>query len=186
MNLQKWYSKMNQRERVLASIVASIVFLLINIFGWSWLMGALSRSQEDLKARQEARLEQSVFLKERDLWAKRQQWLEQHQPAYKGEGEASTLLDSQIRPIAAKYTILIENPGITSGETTPNYRSVHATFDTKSNWESLVHFLYDIQQPEAFIVFESVNLAVDSGDPTMMRGKFKVARWFAPGGGTKK
>lgn len=185
MKLQEWYAKMNQRERLLASIVAGIVFLLVNMFGWSWIMGAISQSQEDLKARQEARLEQSVFLKERDLWAKRQQWLEQHQPVYKGEGEASTLLDSQIRPIAAKYTILIENPGITSGETTPNYRSVHATFDSRCHWDSLVHFLYDMQQPEAFIVFESVNLAVDSGDPAMMRGKFKVARWFAPGGAKK-
>jgi hypothetical protein len=29
-------------------------------------------------------------------------------------------------------------------------------------------------------VFENVNLAIDSGDATMMRGKFKIARWFAP------
>ena len=185
MKLKEWYARMNQRERLLASIVAGALFLLVNIFGWSWIMGAISRSQEDLKARQQARLEETVFLQERDLWAKRQQWLEQHQPAYKGEGEASTLLDSQIRPIAAKYTILIENPGITSGETTPNYRSVHATFDSKSLWDSLVHFLYDMQQPESFIVFESVNLAVDTGDPKMMHGKFKVARWFTPGAGKR-
>jgi hypothetical protein len=43
-----------------------------------------------------------------------------------------------------------------------------------------VHFLYDVQQPEAFIVFESANIAVDNNDPTKMRGKFKIARWFAP------
>ncbi|MEY2439061.1 MAG: hypothetical protein QOI34_446, partial [Verrucomicrobiota bacterium] len=42
------------------------------------------------------------------------------------------------------------------------------------------HFLYDVQQPEAFVVFENVTLAVDSSDPTKMRGKFKIARWFAP------
>jgi len=30
------------------------------------------------------------------------------------------------------------------------------------------------------VVFESVNLAIDSSDPTMMLGKFKIARWFAP------
>jgi hypothetical protein len=32
-------------------------------------------------------------------------------------------------------------------------------------------------------VFESVNLQIDSADPTMMRGKFKIARWFAPKAG---
>jgi hypothetical protein len=185
MKLQEWYGRMNQRERLLASLVGGVLFLLVNIFGWSWIMGAISASREDLAARQHTRLEQSVYLKERDLWTKRQQWLEQHQPVYKGEGEASTLLESQIRPIAAKYAILIENPGISAGETTPNYRSVHATFETRSHWDSLVRFLFDVQQPEAFIVFESVNLAVDAGDPSMMRGKFKVARWFAPGGGAR-
>jgi hypothetical protein len=41
-------------------------------------------------------------------------------------------------------------------------------------------FLYDVQQPDAFVVFESVNLVIDSNDATMMRGKFKIARWFAP------
>src|SRR4051812_22404919 len=172
---------MNQRERVLASLVGGVLFLLINLFAWSWIMGALSSTREEMATRRQARLEQSVFLTERELWAKRQQWLEQHQPAYKGQGEASTLLESQIRPVAAKYTIQIENPQISAGESTPNYQSVHASFETKSHWDALVHFLYDVQQPEAFLVFENVNLAVDPGDPTMMRGKFKVARWFTPG-----
>jgi hypothetical protein len=38
-----------------------------------------------------------------------------------------------------------------------------------------------VQRPEEFVVFENVNLAIDGSDPTMMRGKFKIARWFAPG-----
>jgi hypothetical protein len=39
-----------------------------------------------------------------------------------------------------------------------------------------------VQQPESFVVFESVTLAIDPADPTQMRGKFKIARWFAPAG----
>jgi hypothetical protein len=44
-----------------------------------------------------------------------------------------------------------------------------------------VHFLYDVQRPEAFTVFEQANLIVDASDPTVMRGRFKIAKWFAPG-----
>ena len=117
---------------------------------------------------------------ERDLWAKREKWLQQHQPVFKGAGEASTLLDEQLRPVAAKHTVLVENPAIGTGESTPNHQSVWASIETKSHWDALVHFLYDVQQPEAFIVFESVNLIIDPTDPTMMHGKFKIARWFAP------
>ena len=82
--------------------------------------------------------------------------------------------------MASKYSVLIQNPAIGSGETTPNHQTVFASIETKSPWPPLVHFLYDVQKPDGFVVFESVNLAIDSSDPTTMLGKFKIARWFAP------
>jgi hypothetical protein len=81
--------------------------------------------------------------------------------------------------VADKHNVLIENPQIGSGDNTSTHQSVWASIETKSHWDQLVHFLYDVQQPEAFIVFENVNLVIDSTDPTMMKGKFKIARWFA-------
>ncbi len=180
MKLLDWYRRMNQRERVLAALVGGVLFLLINLFIWSWILGAIGSGKTELAKRKELRKQQELFMKERDLWTRREQWLQQHQPVFKGAGEASTLLDEQLRPVAAKHTVLVENPQIGTGESTPNHQSVWASLETKSHWDSLVHFLYDVQQPEAFIVFESVNLAIDPSDPTMMRGKFKVARWFAP------
>ena len=175
-----WYVRMNQRERILLLAIAGLVFVLLNLLIWSWLLGAIGRAHAGLVARKATRKEQTVYIKERDLWTKRDQWLQQHQPVFNGAGEASTLLEQQLKPVAAKYNILIENPQIGSGETTPSHQTVFASVETKSPWPPLVHFLYDVQQPEAFIVFENVNLAIDSNDPTMMRGKFRIARWFAP------
>ena len=175
-----WYSRMNQRERVLSLIVGGAVFALLNLFLWNWVLGAIGRGRAELTQARLMRKEQVVFMKERDLWTQREQWLQQHQPAFNGAGEASTLLEQQLKPVAAKYNILLENPQIGSGETTPSHQTVWASVDTKSDWQSLVHFLYDVQQPEAFIVFESANMAVDPQDQTKMKGKFKIARWFAP------
>jgi len=118
-------------------------------------------------------------MRERELWKKRDEWLQKTQPTMKGAEEASTLLD-QLKQIAGKYNILIENPAIGSGESTSTHQAVFASIETSSHWPELVHFLYDVQQPDDFIVFESVNLAIDNGDQTMMRGKLKVAKWFAP------
>jgi hypothetical protein len=174
-----WYERMNLRERILSWIVAGALIVLLNLVIWNWLFGALGRARAQLATRQAARVEQAVYIKERDLWTKRDQWLTQHQPALKNAAEASTLLD-QVKEVAGKYNILIENPAIGSGETTPSHQTVFASIETKSPWPPLVHFLYDVQQPESFVVFESVSLMIDSGDPTMMRGKFKIARWFAP------
>ncbi len=152
-----WYQRMNPRERVLA-----------------W----------EISARRATLAEQALYVKERDLWTKRDEWIHQHQPTLKNPAEASALLD-QLKEIAGKYNVLIENPAIGSGETTPYHQTVFASIETKSPWAPLIHFLYDVQRPDAFIVLENVNLAIDGSDPTMMRGKFKIARWFAPAQRTK-
>jgi hypothetical protein len=175
---------MNQRERVLSWLAAGTVFALLNFFVLDWVFGALASAQKQLASRRGILAEQALFVKERDLWTKRDEWIHQHQPSLKNPAEASALLD-QLKEIAGKYNILIENPAIGSGETTPYHQTVFASIETKSPWPPLVHFLYDVQRPDSFIVFENINLAIDSNDPTMMRGRFKVARWFAPAQRTK-
>jgi hypothetical protein len=174
-----WYQRMNPRERRLGLIVAGALLLLINLLIWSKLFGGLGNARAELALRKATRDEQSIYIKEKDLWARRDQWLKQHQPTLKSAVEASTLLD-QVKEIAGKHNVLIEKPAIGAGDSTSDHQSVFASFETKSPWPPLVHFLFDVQQPESFVVFESVQLQIDSADPTMMRGKFKIARWFAP------
>ena len=173
------YQRMSKREQMITLVIAAVLFLLINIFVWRWLFGAIDNSRRDLATRKNTRAEQVVYMREKVLWAKRDEWVQKTQPALKGAEEASNLLD-QLKQVAGKYEVLIENPAIGSGETTPTHQAVFASIETSSHWQELVHFLYDVQQPDAFVVFESVNLAIDNNDATTMRGKLKVAKWFAP------
>lgn len=184
MTFPEWYQRMNARERILTAIVTGAILLLVNILIWTSLLGAVGRARAQLATMKTTRATQKVYIKERALWEKRDKWLNEHQPVSKGPGEASTLLD-QVKQIAGKHNILIENPAIGANDSTSDHQGVFASIETKSPWPPLVHFLYDVQQPEAFVVFENVNLQIDSADPTMMRGKFKIARWLAPQGQTQ-
>ncbi|MGB9474726.1 MAG: hypothetical protein WCE87_06615 [Candidatus Udaeobacter sp.] len=175
---------MNRRERVLAWVAAGTVFSLLNLFILDWIFGALASAQKQISVRRATLSEQTLYVKERDLWTKRDAWIREHQPTLKNPAEASALLD-QLKEIAGKYNVLVENPAIGSGETTPYHQTVFASIETKSPWPPLVHFLYDVQRPDGFIVFENVNLGIDGSDQTVMRGKFKIARWFAPAQRTK-
>lgn len=177
----RWIAQMSQRERVLALSVAGILFLFLNIVIWSALFGMSGEARRDYAAQKAARTEQKIYLKEEKMWKRRADWLKKNQPNLTNPAEASTLL-TQVKEIAGKHNVQIENPQIGAVESTPAHQSVSATFETKSDWPGLVRFLYDAQRPEGFIVFESVNLMVDSTDPTVMRGRFKIAKWFAPGG----
>jgi hypothetical protein len=181
MNIAAWYQRLSQRERILSAIVAAVIFLLLNWFVWSKLTGSLDQARTDLAARRDTRKVQEVFIRERALWEKRAQWLKEHQPVLKGPGEASTLLD-QIKQVAGKHNVVIENPAIGTSDATPEHQAVFASYEVKSPWPPLVKFLYDVQQPESFVVFESITLNIDPADPTAMRGKMKLARWFAPAG----
>ena len=181
MTIAAWYQRLNQRERILSAIVAGVVFLLLNWIVWSKLLGSLEQARAELAARRDTRKVQEVFIRERTLWEKRAKWLTEHQPTLKGPGEASTLLD-QIKQIAGKHNVVIENPAIGTSDATPERQAVFASFEVKSPWPPLVKFLYDVQQPDSFVVFESITLSIDPADNTAMRGKMKAARWFAPAG----
>jgi hypothetical protein len=171
--------RMNRRERLLAGTVVLVVFLLVNLFFWSWLFRAIGDSRLEVAKRKAMHNEQMVLLRESDLWANRDKWLREHQPAFHGASDASALLD-QLKQVAGKYNVLIENPAIGPSAATGNYQSVSVSIETKSQWPPLVHFLYDVQAPDGFMVFESANVAIDPSDQTQMRGKFKIARWYAP------
>ncbi len=123
-----WYKRMNPRERVLAWIVGGTAIVLLNLVILSWLFSALGRARTELAARKTARAEQAIYVKEQDLWIKRDQWIQQHQPMLKNPAEASVLLD-QLKQGAAKNNVLIQNPAIGSGETTPNHQTMFAYTD---------------------------------------------------------
>jgi hypothetical protein len=179
ISISAYYQRMNRRERILALIVVLAVFAVLNLIIWSALFGGIKRARADLTERKQLRKTQTVFLTERDLWKKRQDWLNAHQPVLQNASEASTLLE-RVKEIAAKHKILVENPSLGAVQTASDHQSVSVSIETKSPWPALVHFLYDVQQPETFIAFEDVGLSVDGSDPATMRGRFKIARWFAP------
>src|SRR6266446_2399321 len=163
-----WFERLNQRERLLALAVGGLLFLLVNIAIWSAFFRMSAGARSDWAAQRSARAEQQVYLDEYKTWTKRAEWLKKNQPKLTNPAEASSLL-SQVKEIASKYNVEIDNPQIGAAASTPNYQSVSATLETKSGWEPLVHMLYDAQKPEAFVAFENVNLMVDGSDPTVMR-----------------
>lgn len=179
--ISAWFSRMNQRERRLTLGVGAILFVLINYALWSTLLGMSADLRTDWATQNATRREQKVYLDELKMWERRSEWLAKHQPVLTNPAEASSLL-TQIQQTAGKYSVEVVNPQIGSVEKAPGHQAVSVTIETKSPWEPLVHFLYDTQRPEAFTVCESVNLMIDSSDPTVMRGRFKIAKWFKAAG----
>ena len=65
-----WVQRMNRRERILATIVAGIVFLLINLYVWGKLFSTLNQAAPTWWTARTAHGPE-IYIKERGLWEKR-------------------------------------------------------------------------------------------------------------------
>ena len=144
--IARWLAQMNQRERILALSVGGILFLLINLAIWSALFGMSAGARADYATQRATRTEQTVYLGEEKMWKKRAEWLKKKQSRLNNPAEASTLL-TQVKQIAGKYNVQIDNPQIGAVETTSSHQAVSATFETKSDWGAARAF--SLRRPEA-------------------------------------
>ena len=173
-------NRLSKRERIMLAIIVGIVFVLGNmvIVSTLWKRGRqinadLARKKMELKSLKQ-------MFAERDLWAKREQWLLAKQPKLTNRDQARVLLLEEVKTAAKARNVVLENPALGSIESQPAYQSVSVTVETKSSWADLIGFLASVQVPEKFIVFEAANLQIDSTDATKMRGRFRIAKWYAP------
>src|SRR5437667_9683072 len=87
-----WYQRMNPRERVLSLVVAGLVVVLLNLWILSSLWGAVASAQKEFGTRRSKLAEQTVYVKERDNWTKRDEWMRQHKTVLNNTSESSALL----------------------------------------------------------------------------------------------
>ena len=171
---------MTAREKKLSFAVGGVVTLMLNYL----LIGFFFQKQSSLRdelARKTSELEVKQMLFEgKDLWEKRSAWIQSVQPKLTHESGAGVALLDQVKELATRQSVLLEAPAINTLQRLPENLSVSVNFETKSTWTTLCAFLRDLQGPERFIVFETATVAVDEADKTQMRGRFRVAKWFAP------
>ncbi len=171
--------RMSKREKVLSTLVGGTVAILLNLFLISFFVKNHARLRGERTQKQEQLAAMQTLMLDRPLWEEREAWLLAKQPRIENEATAGGKLLDQVQELARQHAIVLEVPAIGTPERRPQMVSVPVTLETKSTWKALVGFLRELQGPEQFIVIESGNLRIDPQDQTQMRGKFRVAKWYA-------
>ena len=171
---------LSKREQILGTIVGLIVviggtLLLVTSFlsKRSALEGRIASEKRQLRSMRE-------LLAQRGFWEAREKWLLATQPKLDNADAAGVQLLDYVQDLAKKHSVVLANLTIHTPEPRPECVSVTLEIETKSPWSNLISFLGELQAPERFIALESVNLKVDGEDATQMRGRLKIARWYAP------
>lgn len=172
--------QMSRRERTLAAVVGLAAFLFVTFFLVDYFLKSKDRLQAELAAKNKQLKAMQTLTADKALWEHRDAWVQEKQPKLASEDAAGVQLLDQVKNLARKNAVLLDNPAIRLANRQPQYVSISIEVETKSSWRSLISFLADLQTPEQFVTLEAANLKIDSSNPTQMRGHFKIARWYAP------
>jgi hypothetical protein len=171
--------QMNSREKTLAIIVGALLVSLVTYMLVSTFQKHHSKLRGQLRDRQTELDAMKTLITERELWLKRDAFFREKQPPLANPGGAGIALMDEAKEIAQKNNIVIENPLIGTPQSSTNYQAVSINLETKSKWEDLIAFVYEMQAPNSFVVFEKAKLTLEPGG-TQIRGNFRIAKWFAP------
>ena len=167
---------LSQREKWLAIGVGAVVVLFTGVFLIQSFLDVRTRLQGEIAGRQkqlrlmQMMVEQSAESEQRDAW------LHAAQPRLTNADTAGVALLNQVKEVAQKHGVLLQNHAIRAPETRPEYTAIAIEVESISPWTALIDFQYELQNPTQFIALESTNLTIDATDSTKMRGRFKITR----------
>ena len=171
---------MNKREKFLLAVTAAVIGLLLNFY----LVKFFLSNRADLTRQLAATQGKIDTLKkretERELWAKRDAWLNEKLPVLGDPDVASKELRESILEIAKQHTVTLEAPSPGTPLNQPGHTSLGVKFEAKAPWDAMFNFLHEIQGPERFIAIESCEIKVNREDKTQLRATLTIARWYAP------
>ena len=152
---------------------------MANFYGLSYLLdlhSSLSKQVADLRSEERTN---EIWLKEKNLWLNRKQWIEAAQPRIRpNQVPQSELLESLTSSAVADH-LEIQEQGFGEIKSTPNYQSVAVRLKLSGSLQDAIKWLVQIQQPELFQAVTSFSLKSANEPPTVSL-ELEVARWYAP------
>ena len=173
-------AQLSQREKTLATIVGVAVVFVLNLVVIKYFITNQRRLRDELAAKTKQLEGNKLLFADKDMWIERDAWLKKTLPKMENEGTAGGDLLKEIEAVGQKTNVKPLEPQIGTVERRPYNISVFVKIEAKASKEALRDFLYEMQSPERAIVFEEASLEFDKEDKTQMRGKFRIAKWFAP------
>jgi hypothetical protein len=171
--------RLTNNEKRLLSLLGIALFVMANFYGVSYLLdnqAALIREVDELKS---TRRSNDIWLREKDLWLARKQWIEKTQPKTAGSQRPQADLLEALTRSAKDHQLTIEEQSFGESRSTPNYNSVAVRLKMSGSLENVVKWLVAIQQPEVFHAVTSFSLKSANEPPTVSL-ELEVARWYAP------
>lgn len=164
-------------EKFLLMILAAIVFVSGNFFGYQWLakkQAALNLAEKQLKADQ---AEAMVTLKQSDMWAQRKLWIHDHEPTIGDEGETKAQVLEHVLKGARDNKLEIQDQSLNDVTHGAAGTRINVSVKVKGSMQDMVKWLTALEKPEEFYAVSSFSLKADQDQKSMVCF-LKIARYF--------
>jgi Tfp pilus assembly protein PilN len=167
-------------EKVLLSILAVIIFVGGNFFGYHWLsqkQSALQLTEAQLRADQ---AEAQVDLLQSDLWAQRKVWVHDHEPALGDEGDAKAQVLEYVLKGARTNKLEIMDQNLGDVQHGAAGTRINVSVKVKGSMQDLCKWLTNLQKPGQFYAISLFSLKADQDQKSMVC-TLQIARYFEGG-----
>jgi len=174
------FNKSSKNEKILLALLAAVIFVGGNFYGYRWLSQQQSKLQltyAELKADQ---AEEKVDLLESDKWAKCQAWINGHEPDLGDPGDAKAQVLEYVLKGARDNKLEIEEQSLNDVEYGAAGARVNVSVKVKGSMQGVCKWLTDLQKPDQFYAVSSFTLNADEDQKSMVC-TVKIARYFKGG-----
>lgn len=154
-------------------LVAGVSFLGLNkMKAWKLRVDTLAREVAD------ARADADELLARKDFWDQRSAWLAEKQPPYTKAGEATTSILNTVDELATRHGVSIPLKQPNESTERAGLTSAAVTLKVVGEMKPVMNWLYDLQQPEAFIAVPAMTIIPNDEDSSKIELNLRVEKWF--------
>ncbi len=172
-------------EQSLMIGLAAALFFVANLFGITFLFANKKALKADLFQLQSQQSVDTVLLKEKEMWLKRKEWIDKHQPKFQEITKTLPAIQDILKTSAdsARVTLNLE-----SSFPTPDVKTHTVTLPVQATGsdQALIRWLNDLQKPKFFLGVTSIILKANESDSSQKPSKgivcenLKVTRYYQP------
>jgi hypothetical protein len=171
--------KLTKSEQRLSTILIIALFATANFYGLSYLFDLNSGSSREVSDLRGQLHSNEIWLKEKDLWIRRKQWIGATQPRIRRDQVPQSELLESVTKSAKANQLEIQEQSFGENLSTPNYQSVAVRLKLSGALQNVIKWLVQVQQPQLFQAVTSFSLKSENEPPTVSL-ELEIARWYAP------
>jgi hypothetical protein len=173
--LRKW----TKGEKRLSLVLGVALLVMGTFYLVTYLLDIESDQSLKIRGLEANANTDQVWLREKQFWLDRKQWIDQKQPRVPAGAVPQSELLQSLTTSAQNHKLTIQEQSFADAKSTANYQAVAVRLKLTGTLEDVVRWLVDVQQPEKFQAVTNFSLKSQEKPPAVDL-ELEVARWYSP------